>query len=329
MTVFSDPYTCASHQSFGYSGMNMLLAAVTLGTWPVVSIFGVPTDWARAHAELSIAVLDPVSEVELARFVSGEVNELGYAGLYYAGSPLANSFARAAELLLEALERELPAVEKRMELARSPRSLEESLAFNDPIVRARALLAIAREKDQSRIAAVALRATDEHPEVRRRAAESLKALDARDPQARGALELLAKDPDPHVSAAADRALRALRFRTFAESTSNARCSALITALESLDTRMNALSRAARGTTKNTAQRTKEGTTDSAGAARQRPAGGGVRRRGDDPENERTRRHDRNPRCAAHAHRRISGRAERGDQTRARALEARQLSRLRR
>lgn len=240
MTVFSDPYPCHIHQSFGYSGMNMLLAAVTLGAWPAVSIFGVPTDWARGHAELSIAVLDPISRIELVRASSGEVNELGYAGLYYSTSPLANSFARAGELLIEGLEAELPALEKRVaELAQPGRSIEAALASKDPVLRARALIAVAQEKDAAKSALVAARATDEHPHVRLYAAEALRAIDARDPAARGALDLLARDQDARVSSAAHAALRALQFRAF-ETSCDGQCAKLIAALESSKTRMNAL-----------------------------------------------------------------------------------------
>lgn len=242
ITVFSDPHACVIHQSFGYSGMNMLLALITLGGWPAVSIFGVPTDWARGHAELSIAVLDPVSRLELARFASGQVDELGYAGLYYSSSPLANSLARAGELLIDALAAELPAIERRLaELEKPGRTIEEALNAKDPVLRARALIAVAREKNAAMSVAAAARATDEHPQVRAYAAEALEALEARDPAARGALELLSKDQDQRVSAAAHRALRALQFRAFAAA-ADEQTATWIAALESPASRLEALRR---------------------------------------------------------------------------------------
>src|SRR6185295_3163184 len=88
-TIFNDPYQCESPESFGYSGMNALLTILTIGAWPAVSIFGVPTDWGSGSAQLSIVALDPETKVELARFDSGLASETAFAGIYYSGSPLA------------------------------------------------------------------------------------------------------------------------------------------------------------------------------------------------------------------------------------------------
>ncbi len=225
-TVFRSRMKCASLPSFGYSGMNVLVGLITLGIWPAVSILGVPTDWGQGQAQLTILAKDPISGVTLKRWTSGLAQKTAYAGLYYSGSPLNKSLAAAATALISRMRPELSALEerlKRIQRWRDEMSVSQGLESSEAAIRVRALLAA----EKGAIPGIVPLAADEHELVREGVVRAMMALGAEGPSARGALQMLAKDPRPKVQYAARDALRALDLKGIARSAQHPEVSRLI------------------------------------------------------------------------------------------------------
>jgi len=246
-TVFAERFPCHDHDSFGMSGMNVLLSLVTLGVWPVSTLLGVPSDWGIARAVLMVRAVDPQTGVILASFSSDVVEESDVAGIYYRGNPLARTLDVAGAKLIAQMREQAPVLAERTKVlqqwtrsaldrpAESERLIREALDAPDAALRARAVRALAPGMTSAgTLPGLVRRAIDEDPIVR---ALAVRALAARpdEPSARAALEVLTQDRSDDVRS---RALDALRRQAFA-----AMAAATTEPLSSLILRLDELERA--------------------------------------------------------------------------------------
>lgn len=222
ISVIQSPVPCAQRETFGY-GSSAMVTFGTLGIWPLISLFGVPTDGGTAEASLVLRAHDPQTGVELATWASGEVAETAYAGLYYRGSPMAKTLRAAADILVDKLRSSLPALEERIrKIARWRErydplrlsSLLEALGDPEPAIRSQALIALATLGPEARGAAPQLRraAADPDPRVRWHSVRTLEAIEALDPASLSSVALLIKDPDPDVQWEARGVLHRMNFK---------------------------------------------------------------------------------------------------------------------
>lgn len=218
----NSPVPCAERETFGY-GSSAMVTFGTLGIWPLISIFGVPTDGGTAEASLVLRAHDPQTGVELAAWPSGEVAETAYAGLYYRGSPMAKTLRAAADILVDKLRSSLPALEERIhKIARwreryDPQqlsSLLEALGDPEPAIRGQALMVLAALGPDASGAASQLRraAADPDPRVRWYSVRALEAIQALDPASLATVALLTKDPDPEVRREAGSVQHRMNFK---------------------------------------------------------------------------------------------------------------------
>lgn len=242
ISVLDSPLRCVRHETLGY-GYSAQLALFTLGVWPVISIFGVPTDAGTAEASLVLRAYDPETGVQLADWSSGEVAATAYAGLYYRGSPMAKALSSAAQALLEKVRLALPQLEARIRTsarwreqydAESASSLAQALSDPEPTIRSHALIALAALKAEARAAGPALRkvAADPEPRVRWHAVRALEAIDELDPATLATIEVLAKDPSPEVQSEALLVKHRLSFKVNAAQLAEPELASLVAQLGS-------------------------------------------------------------------------------------------------
>ncbi len=245
--------------------------------WALLTLVGVPTDWATAYAQLVLVAEDAASGVPLWTWDSGPVEETAYAGLYYHPAPLADALRIAADRLEAEVRASLPALEARVAeveawSARAQdgplEALVEALAHPDAAIRGRALVAIAARGPASRSAlgeasrsalgeaarsalgpSVLARATDAEPAVRLQVIATVEALGDHAADARAVVGALRRDAAPPVREAAEGASERLRRRADAAALADAALaeSAALLADREADARVRGLEQlAARG-----------------------------------------------------------------------------------